>query len=80
MGEIADGMLDGTLCIECGVYLGAEGPTRCASCREDVAEDRSAACYWAKKFPCPVQGCTHRFKTEQGAIDHQRMVHTKRTS
>ena len=34
MGEIAEMMLDGTLCECCGVYLGdADGfPCRCASC------------------------------------------------
>lgn len=37
MGEIAEMMLDGTLCECCGVFLGAcEGfPVRCAACTED---------------------------------------------
>lgn len=41
MGEIADMMLDGTLCEVCGVYLGdddGEGaghPQRCKACGDD---------------------------------------------
>ncbi len=39
MGEIAEMMLDGTLCEGCGEYLG-EGdgfPRYCASCSDDLA-------------------------------------------
>jgi len=43
MGEIADAMLDGTLCEGCGGYLEGEGegyPVRCADCqRDDRARD-----------------------------------------
>lgn len=43
MGDIADAMLDGTLCETCGVYLG-EGlgfPRKCEVCRalDDVEEE-----------------------------------------
>lgn len=39
MGDIADMMLDGTLCEGCGVYMGdAQGiPGRCAGCAEAPA-------------------------------------------
>jgi len=35
MGEISDMMLDGTLCMDCGEYIGKEDegyPQRCNSC------------------------------------------------
>ena len=32
MGDIADMMLDGTLCCICGIYLGAEGLAMCKDC------------------------------------------------
>lgn len=38
MGEIADMMLDGTLCQECGVYIdqpGAGVPRSCSDCKRD---------------------------------------------
>jgi hypothetical protein len=45
MGEIADAMLDGTMCSCCGEYLGGdEGyPVQCAGCRRaERAEPRMA--------------------------------------
>jgi|GEM_PF-1264130 len=48
MGEIADMMLDGTLCERCGVCLVDEDtepngyPTLCASCAAEKAEDDAA--------------------------------------
>jgi predicted amidophosphoribosyltransferase len=42
MGEIADMMLDGTLCQCCGAYIGDESngdyPQYCAACAKDVKE------------------------------------------
>jgi hypothetical protein len=37
MGEIADMMMDGTLCSECGAYVGSEYdcPTLCDDCRKE---------------------------------------------
>lgn len=39
MGEVADMMLDGTLCVSCGVYIEqgeAQGfPRKCKHCQED---------------------------------------------
>ena len=45
MGDIADMMLDGTLCEGCGVYLEGEGdgfPRYCPDCEQEkaVKEDR----------------------------------------
>ena len=41
MGEIADMMLDGTLCEQCGEFLGAETghPTLCAYCAETASDN-----------------------------------------
>lgn len=42
MGEIADMMLDGTLCEGCGVYLGDEDgfPSYCVGCERGRREKR----------------------------------------
>ena len=43
MGDIADMMLDGTLCQLCGVYLDGEGngcPTYCAGCEKEMYVER----------------------------------------
>ncbi len=41
MGEIAEMMLDGTLCAGCGEYLGesTDLPTYCADCAKDMKQD-----------------------------------------
>jgi len=44
MGEVAEMMLDGTLCEGCGVYLGIEDagfPCLCESCASERREDGS---------------------------------------
>ena len=42
MGEIAEMMLDGTLCQMCGVYLGEDDgfPVTCAGCKENEEVDK----------------------------------------
>lgn len=43
MGEISDMMLDGTLCVVCGEYLGEEGegyPKQCAGCQEEEEDGK----------------------------------------
>ena len=82
MGEIAEMMLDGTLCEECGVYIAGEGygvPRRCRDCRPSKKEQKAmnvarseAEQAAAKKHPCPV--CGKRLR-EVGMQDHIRDVH-----
>lgn len=68
MGEVAEAMLDGTLCEGCGVYLGPSRgyPVRCKTCRFELVT------YSAKKVPCPV--CCKKVKPA-GLADHQRDKH-----
>ncbi len=42
MGDVADMMLDGTLCEGCGVYLGSTAgvPMRCRDCKGDTPQMR----------------------------------------
>ncbi len=60
MGEIAEQMLDGSLCEGCGVYLGeAVGyPRRCHSCmkaqRADAVRPDRYARPRQQKITCPV--------------------------
>lgn len=67
MGEIAEAMLDGTLCEGCGEYMGVgDGyPQRCADCAE------RHVC--SNPFPCPA--CARSFRTRQAVVDHARDKH-----
>lgn len=79
MGEIADMMLDGTLCEGCGVALGgrADGfPRRCGSCRREANAERHAQVLAEqqrqKKVRCP--DCGRKVKSI-GLADHRRDAH-----
>lgn len=50
MGEIAETMLDGTMCQSCGEYLGTDNgyPTSCAGCRAE--EKREARIPRANRY------------------------------
>jgi len=72
MGEIAEMMTDGTLCQQCGMYIGSGNgfPTTCRPCR--LAE-RDAYVQTLPKPPkqqCPV--CKKNFR---GLSDHMRDAH-----
>lgn len=70
MGDIAESMLDGTMCAECGTYLGGgEGyPVYCSYC---APRQRPAAI--SAKVPCNI--CGKRIK-KAGMKDHMRVVHS----
>jgi len=83
MGEIAEMMLDGTLCEGCGVFLNAE-PTgylcRCRSCEAEAKTERAARNVAAnkkmhaeqKKIPCTI--CGRKVKTI-GMANHMKDAH-----
>ena len=71
MGEIADMMLDGTMCAGCGEWMhgGEDGhgyPQYCSACAQEVETPVSL------KVRCPT--CGKRVK-QRGLRDHQRDVH-----
>ncbi|KKN77930.1 hypothetical protein LCGC14_0354950 [marine sediment metagenome] len=75
MGDIADMMLDGTLCEGCGEYLGTDAgyPQYCAGCEPDQIDDQRVDCWpKASKVNCPE--CGKRVKAA-GVEDHRRDVH-----
>jgi hypothetical protein len=76
MGEIAEMMLDGTLCEGCGCALHGHGdgfPRRCKSCRKEQNIERMQAEHAAaKKVKCKV--CGKRIK-QIGEKDHMRDAH-----
>ncbi len=77
MGDVADMMLDGTLCEGCGVYLEGESfgvPRYCAGCREDrqMLDIPDLVRPSQKKVSCPK--CQRRVK-ETGLADHMRDKH-----
>jgi len=73
MGEIADMMLDGTLCEGCGEYLGTDNgfPTRCNACLGDNEERVTPV---AKDWRCLL--CGKRFATEASLTQHGNAKHS----
>lgn len=77
MGDIAEMMLDGTLCEGCGEYLGdGDGyPQYCPTCQGDGRGYEDALNLpGSTKTTCPT--CGKRVK-KAGLADHRRDVHTK---
>lgn len=76
MGEIAEMMLDGTMCQSCGEWLhgGEDGPGIpgfCFSCQPDALLNEGPPS--RKPFVCP--DCNRRFRKEVGLKDHRRDAH-----
>lgn len=87
MGEIAEMMLDGTLCEGCGMVLFDSPEGMPGYCSEKCARDRGAD-WWLearkpprrkklrkKRVSCPVHGCQKLFKNERNMKDHLRDKH-----
>lgn len=76
MGDIADMMLDGTLCEGCGEYLGADGgyPQRCPVCARALKTEVRTHPYFpsASKVACTV---CQRLVKKAGLKDHMRDKH-----
>lgn len=71
MGEISEGMIDGTLCQTCGVYLGdgLDYPHNCKSCERDSAPKRKTIAALAKKeIYCDV--CKKMFQDQYAFNGH----------
>ena len=84
MGEVAEMMLDGTLCQGCGVFLNEDAPGYASSCGGCAAEHKKAKKAdnlrahhkqhaAQKKVPCPT--CGRRVKSA-GLADHVRDSHS----
>ena len=76
MGEIADMMLDGTMCQGCGVWMdgGNDGPGHpqtCESCKRE-ARRANAPAVMDRKVACPT--CGKKVKAV-GLNDHRRDAH-----
>ncbi|WP_098493331.1 hypothetical protein [Collimonas sp. PA-H2] len=76
MGDVADMMLDGTLCQGCGVFLNEDAPgypCSCRGCRIDEKKAKAAAYQPPKpKAKCAV--CGRKVKPT-GLPDHMRDAH-----
>lgn len=80
MGEIAEMMLDGTLCVQCGGYIEhgtPDGiPRYCsAQCRRDAGIDAPRSKRQPRNVPCPI--CAKAFGSECAQRQHQRDAHRK---
>ena len=78
MGEIAELMMEGYLCAECGVLI-KDGeacgyPRYCPECGGKPFNNYASRMIPKKKqVACPT--CGKRFKTKGGMLDHRRDVH-----
>ncbi|GLI21852.1 endogenous inhibitor of DNA gyrase (YacG/DUF329 family) [Xanthobacter flavus] len=76
MGEIAEMMLDGTLCASCGGYIdddGADGIPRYCSpqCRRDSGIDEPRT----NRAKCPI--CAKQFPSRKARRQHQKDKHER---
>ena len=79
MGEIADMMIDGTMC-PCGQFIddGADGPGYPQYCSDQCREDYGCGedahpvnkPIAPKTVECPEPLCERKFSTRQGAAQH----------
>lgn len=70
MGDIAEMMLDGTLCEGCGVYMPGDAPghtRRCRDCKSQASQPRPD-----EKVACKTCGRKVKFV---GLNDHMRDAH-----
>lgn len=76
MGDVADMMLDGTLCEGCGVFLNASPPGHPCYCSKACRADRTPAKVphfpLLPKVKCP--DCGHKVNPT-GLADHKRDAH-----
>jgi endogenous inhibitor of DNA gyrase (YacG/DUF329 family) len=77
MGDIAEMMLDGTLCECCGVPIDGEPPGYPRYCSKLCRRVRAPAVPKATKIPCPT--CGKRVKAA-GLHDHMRDAHSTKGS
>ena len=75
MGDIADMMLDGTLCEMCGVYLEGEADGFPRYCSAQCARDRGASYAPATPTKAKCHICGKRVRAA-GMADHVRDKHT----
>lgn len=66
MGDVADAMLDGTLCSTCGVYIHGEPPgypRQCHSCQREG------------DYPTKCKHCNKILRSAQAERDHMKAKH-----
>ena len=78
MGEIADTMLDGTLCAGCGVYLDVEPagyPIYCSpQCEPDFGHHPQNMPPLKSKSKCPICGARKWNVEEHARVKHPNIV------
>jgi hypothetical protein len=83
MGEIADMMIDGTMCQMCGMFIedGPLGyPGYCSEeCKREHLGDDDEPVHLHQKAPrtieCPQEGCERKFRSRDAAAQHWRDKH-----
>lgn len=75
MGEIAEMMLDGTLCVGCGGYLKGDGeglPRYCSDCKGERGSGGHLRTKVVSKVKCQICG---KLVKKIGLPDHKRDAH-----
>lgn len=72
MGEVAEMMLDGTLCERCGTYIEGDAPGHPRYCCNKCQFERLGKPVPVAKIPCEI--CKRRVK-RTGMKDHLRDAH-----
>ncbi len=79
MGEIAEMMLDGTMCQWCGEFIDDPMgfPTVCAGCQQGEGVDQHGNKPEPAKrtMTCSENGCNRKFKTHDAYLQHWRVKH-----
>lgn len=73
MGDIAEMMLDGTLCEGCGEYLEGVGegfPRYCSACRRQNRYANESFDRPQKRVKCTFKGCRRRFTNTEAMEQH----------
>lgn len=82
MGEIAEMMLDGTLCEGCGEYIGTDNgfPTRCAGCGGNGGTQYGAYNGKKRKKREQCHVCNKRLLDKIALRQHMNMKHGSEAS
>jgi len=77
MGEMAEMVLDGTMCEGCGEFMGDSCgyPRRCDACGEEPDDSQPVNYKPPRTIKCPEPNCERRFRSMVSAAQHWQNKH-----